>query len=183
MEPKPPLETLECEALVDPPLEPDEWNQECPDTPRPPLRPHHAHQGGAGVGPGIWGTEVEEVETGPVLDHGAEGGRWHAASTTEPVISKTTLPDFFTGGMKVDARASTHGSRDDMADAEHNRRAQDADGDIFVLADFFLQVERGCEVKQFESGDRQNDSHQAEQDACNQRMQQSAGVRRNRQGG
>ncbi len=76
-----------------------------------------------------------------------------------------------------------HRRRDDVADAEHDGRAEDADRDVLFLADFLFQVERGDEVKKFEPDDREHDADKAEYDAGDDSVEETRGMPRRRQGG
>jgi hypothetical protein len=98
----------------------------------------------------------------PAQSGGSGGFCLQEASATDPVISSTTLRDFFTGEKGLGRLA--HGGGDDVANADDDRSAEDADGDIFVLAHLSFEIERGDEIKQFEAADRQDDADCAEYD-------------------
>ena len=111
---------------------------------------------------------------------GSVGGGFclQQASTTDPVITNTTLRDFFTR-VKTFERLADRGCYD-MTNAEYNRSAQDAYGDIFVLAHLSFEIERSYQVKQFEASDRQYDPDCAENDGGYNRLKKSGRMPRRR---
>ena len=51
-----------------------------------------------------------------------------------------------------------------MANADYDRSAEDAYGDILVLAHLSFEIERGDQIKEFEAADRKHDPDCAEHD-------------------
>jgi hypothetical protein len=97
--------------------------------------------------------QVECVEPGVAVGVGVAnklsvtpGDFWpQEASTTDPVINSTTLRDFFTKGKASGLLA--HRCSDNMADADYNRSAQDAYGDILVLAHLSFEIKRRHQIE------------------------------------